>query len=79
MRTPSFSKILETQFKNFETSKSNFEDILTWAERVKEYVSPDNILLSIGDPMEYLILTHLCGNAFITAVLTLMKAHIFFC
>ena len=78
MKTPSFSKILETQFRNFETSKSNFEDILTWAERVKEYVSSDNILLEIPGPMEYLFLTHQCGNAFITSVLTLMKAHIFF-
>lgn len=78
MRVPSFAKILETQIRNFEASKSNFEDILTWSERIKDFVAPDNILLKVPEPREYLFLSHQCGNAFIVSVLTLMKAHILF-
>ncbi|MGI0016778.1 MAG: hypothetical protein ACREBU_25440, partial [Nitrososphaera sp.] len=77
METSSFSQILESQFKNFETSKQKYEDILTWAERVKEYVSPHNVLLEAPDPIEYGHLIHICGNAFIVSILTTMKGHIF--
>ncbi len=78
MVTSSFSHILESQFKNFETSKQRYEDILTWAERVKEFASPENVLLNAPDPIEYGHLIHICGNAFIVAMLNTMKGHIFF-
>lgn len=78
MATVSFAHILESQFKNFEVSRQRFEDILTWAERVKEYASPDNVLLTAPDPIEYGHLIHVCGNAFVVSLLTTMKGHVFF-
>ncbi len=77
MSRPSFERLIEGEFKNFEISKNKFEDILTWAIRIREAVSTENIV-DIAEPKEYLMLTQLCGNAFVTAILLIMKAHVFF-
>ena len=78
MEIPSFSKIIEEQFNNFEKSKKQYSDILSWAERIKEPCGSENILGETPDPFEYCNLLHNCGNAFIVAMLTTMKGHMHF-
>jgi len=77
MSLPSFAKIHEGEVHNFEISKSKFGDILTWAERVKEIASTE-IISKMPAPQEYIDLLHIQGNAFVTSLILLMKAHIFF-
>ncbi len=73
---PSFSKIPEAENKNFETSRNLFEEILTWAERLKQILHIKRVDIKPG-PIEYYQLVHILGNAFINSVLILMKGYIF--
>ena len=77
MSSPSITSVLEAEFKNYEISKSHFEDILTWGERIREIASTDN-LYCIPNPPEYFDLIQISGNAFVTSLLLIMKAHVFF-
>jgi len=77
MSLPNFAKVLEGEIKNFEISKSKFEDILTWAERIKEIASTE-LVLQLPVQQEYFDLMHIQGNSFIASIILLMKCHVFF-
>ena len=76
MSLPSFDKILESEFRNYEISKKRYEDIITWGERLKEILCVRHIKDSDG-VIELTMLTNIIGNAFITAILLTMKCHVF--
>lgn len=64
------------QFKNFEESVRLFGDLLNWAERVKEYISPSN-MQGEWKVREYALLLHQASNAFLNSLINEMKLHHF--
>lgn len=76
MSLPSFDKILEGQFHNYQISKDRFEDIITWCERLKEILNTKYVKVHDGT-IELTMLVHLLGNSFVSAIMLLMKGHVF--
>lgn len=76
MSLPPFTKIIEGENQNFESSRKNFEDILSWGERIKELLHIKSVKEPPG-PLVYFQLVHLAGNSFTNAMLLTMKGYIF--
>ena len=76
MNLPPFDKILEKQFHNYQISKNRFEDIITWCERLKEILNIKSAV-DLDGTVELAMLVHLIGNSFISAILLILKGHVF--
>ncbi len=77
MNLESINKIIEAQFNNFHSSRKQFEDIVTWVERLKGIISIHNIH-DLVDPIEYSELLHIAGNAFVISIILAMEKHYLF-
>ena len=74
MTIPAFKKIIEYEIQNFESSLEYFEDIISWAERIKHLLHVTKFNRSI---FEYFLLCHILHNSYLNAILLAMKGYIF--
>jgi hypothetical protein len=77
MTLESINKIIEEEFRNYQSARDNFDDIVTWAERLKEIISVHNIS-DLFEPMEYNELLHITGNSFVISIILAMERHYLF-